>query len=151
MQTFLPYPDFDLTATTLDDKRLFKQVVETRQILACLGCDVFRNDGEPFSTKGFVNHPAKKMWEGYSNALKLYHNVLLRECFSRKFNTQIKYLTIHGIVFFPKWMGDERFHTSHRSNLLRKSDHYKQFGWSEPDNLPYFWPTKELTYLKNSA
>jgi len=28
------------------------------------------------------------------------------------------------------------------SNLLRKMpEHYKQFGWTEPDTLPYIWPT----------
>ena len=42
---------------------------------------------------------------------------------------------------YPKWLGNEAFHASHRSNLLRKdSIHYGQFGWTEPHNLPYVWP-----------
>lgn len=70
----------------------------------------------------------------------------------------------------PSWLGDATFHASHRSNLLRKvneaiqkaveaidtnsprkdyyisvAEHtkswYSQFGWSEPSNLPYIWPT----------
>lgn len=44
----------------------------------------------------------------------------------------------------PPWLGDERVHASHRSNLLRKLPaHYSRLGWSEPDDLPYFWPTDE--------
>jgi hypothetical protein len=44
----------------------------------------------------------------------------------------------------PPWLGNEDFHRSHRSNLLRKyPEHYRQFWPDEPDNLPYFWPTKE--------
>jgi hypothetical protein len=41
----------------------------------------------------------------------------------------------------PNWIGDEKFHASHRSNLLRKDkEFYGKFGWAEPDDLPYFWP-----------
>jgi geranylgeranyl diphosphate synthase type I len=40
-----------------------------------------------------------------------------------------------------KWLGDKKFHASHRSNLLRKdSKYYSQFKWSEPNNLEYVWP-----------
>jgi hypothetical protein len=42
---------------------------------------------------------------------------------------------------YPPWLGDERLHASHRSNLLRKDpEHYGQFEWTEPDDLPYWWP-----------
>jgi hypothetical protein len=42
---------------------------------------------------------------------------------------------------YPPWLGDEAFHASHRSNLLRKNpEWYGQFGWTEPDDLPYVWP-----------
>ncbi|HEY5312264.1 MAG TPA: hypothetical protein VIK18_07080, partial [Pirellulales bacterium] len=41
----------------------------------------------------------------------------------------------------PPWLGSRKFHASHRSNLLRKKPAwYAQFGWKEPDNLPYVWP-----------
>lgn len=43
----------------------------------------------------------------------------------------------------PPWFGREDFHASHRSNLLRKHpDWYRQFGWYEPDDLPYVWPVR---------
>ena len=43
-------------------------------------------------------------------------------------------------IIYPHWLGYEPFHASHRSNLLRKdAEYYSQFGWTEPDNLPYIW------------
>jgi len=48
-----------------------------------------------------------------------------------------------GSFLLPPWIGQENFHASHRSNLLRKKpDHYGQFGWDEPRDLPYVWPEK---------
>lgn len=41
----------------------------------------------------------------------------------------------------PSWLGDEEFHRSHRSNLLRKdSEYYGQFDWNESPDLEYVWP-----------
>jgi len=43
--------------------------------------------------------------------------------------------------FFPPWFGDERYHASHRGNLLRKDPvWYGTLGWTESPELPYFWP-----------
>ncbi len=44
-------------------------------------------------------------------------------------------------LFFPSWFGDERYHASHRGNLLRKDPGwYGVLGWTESPDLPYFWP-----------
>ena len=44
-------------------------------------------------------------------------------------------------ITLPKWLGDESFHLSHQSNLLRKKpEHYGQFFMGIPNNLPYVWP-----------
>lgn len=41
----------------------------------------------------------------------------------------------------PPWLGDDRVHSSHRANLLRKDfEHYSQFGWSEHPQEGYYWP-----------
>ena len=41
-----------------------------------------------------------------------------------------------------KSKGWTNLHASHRSNLLKKDpEHYGQFGWSEPHDLAYVWPT----------
>jgi hypothetical protein len=53
-------------------------------------------------------------------------------------------LSLPKKVVYPKWFGDDRFHASHRSNLLRKDlQHYSQFNWEESPDMDYFWPTKE--------
>ena len=136
MQTFLPYANFDKSAQCLDYRRLGKQRVECKQILNAL-C----------GNSGWKNHPAVKMWNGYENALKAYMNACIKEWVRRGYNNNMNLhnLDVHGTTIdMPPWIGDNRFHASHRSNLLRKdSAHYGQFGWTESSDLPYFWPTKE--------
>ena len=47
----------------------------------------------------------------------------------------------YGAIVLPKWMGDETFHASHRSNLLKKDpEFYGKFGWTEATDLDYLWP-----------
>lgn len=69
MNTFLPYPSFRHSAACLDDKRLGKQRVETIQILRA-----HLDDGY-----GWQNHPAVRMWRGYSFQLAEYGIVICRE------------------------------------------------------------------------
>ena len=131
MQTFLPYPDINESLRCLDYRRLGKQRVEAMQILKAL-------NGE---TKGWVNHPATKMWRGYEDALAYYMNRCIDEWESRGYNNNMLRANrkSHEIKF-PPWFSDEKFHASHRSNLLRKDpEFYGQYGWTEPDDLPYEW------------
>lgn len=137
MQTFLPYFSFDFveSAKCLDNKRLGKQRVEAWQIYTTL-------------TKGsrWKNHPAVLMWKGYEAALLVYGIAVCEEWISRGFKdtmlSRFKFhLKFYKKIVYPDWLGDEKFHASHRSNLLRKSqDHYGKFGWKEPNDLPYYWP-----------
>jgi hypothetical protein len=69
MQTFLPYPDFEATARVLDWRRLGKQRVECMQILNALHG----------TSKGWVNHPAVRMWRGYEDALETYQSFMIEE------------------------------------------------------------------------
>ena len=62
MQTFLPHADFRRTAEVLDSPRLGKQRVETLQILRALELPEY----------GWGNHPAVRMWRGYTPALVCY-------------------------------------------------------------------------------
>jgi hypothetical protein len=45
----------------------------------------------------------------------------------------------------PQWLGQEQFHLSHQSSLLRKDPaHYRPiFGTDVPDDLPYVWPASD--------
>lgn len=149
MQTFLPYASFDASAAVLDRQRLGKQRVEALQIMRAL----------TKGSKGWSHHPAVLMWRGYELALAEYTSVICDEWTSRGYVDTCKEKTLHligltpldleGCAFWdhvedPEWLGDPALHASHRSNLLRKMpSHYGQFGWTEPDDLPYVWPTNQ--------
>jgi len=138
MQTFLPYPDIKQSLKCLDDKRLGKQRVEAKQIL-----DILQGQS---NSNAWKNHPAVLMWKGHVPFLMFYYNTTLYEWERRGYkNAKLDYIRIPTyLIVTPRWYGDDQFHASHRSNLLRKNpDHYSQFRWTEPNDIPYFWPTKE--------
>lgn len=137
MQTFLPYADFWKSAQALDRSRLGKQRVETYQILRAL-------TGE---SKGWVNHPATKMWRGHEGALAVYGQVMSMEWIRRgykdtllpKFSTYIVEFQDKSMAL-PAIIGNEEFHLSHQSNLIRKyPEHYRPIFGDVPDDLPYVW------------
>lgn len=134
MQTFLPYASFIESARVLDYRRLGKQRVEAMQILNAL----------QGTQKGWVNHPAVTMWRGYEDALRLYHDVMIGEWIERGYNNNMPLLFDYERCptdILPDWIGNEDFHKSHRSNLLRKDpEWYLQFGWTEGPSLEYVWP-----------
>lgn len=137
MQTFLPYDNFHDSARVLDRQRLGKQRVETWQILRAL-------TGE---SKGWVNHPATKMWRGHEYALAVYGAVMCQEWIDRGYKDTLKERFIRFMVdapftniTAPALLGVEAFHVSHQSNLLRKDpEHYSQYFTGVPDDLPYLW------------
>ena len=142
MQTFLPYPNFTETAECLDYKRLGKQRVEALQIHNIVSGK--RTYG------GWINHPIVKMWRGFPNLLAYYHNVMIKEWINRGYKNNMELLPENITCSCPcvdnetpSWLGNNRLHSSHRSNLLRKDpDFYGQYGWSEPSDLDYVWEVK---------
>ena len=156
MQTFLPHESFRNSAKTLDNKRLNKQITECMQIYNTL----------TGASNGWRNHPAVKMWKSHEHALTHYGEAMYFEwiyryeeglrsgnrqhkagekiILSKHYSEAASLYALGYEIKMPAWLGDVRLHASHRSNLLRKDAlYYAQFNWSEPDNLPYFWPTKE--------
>jgi len=139
MQTFLPYPSFQMSALVLDPRRLGKQRVETKQIYLALTQPGY----------GWGNHPATRMWRGFEGALALYGWHVCQEWRDRDYNDSLlpwfsDLLDHHGESVFesPPWLGQTDFHLSHRSNLLRKDPAwYGPWGWDVPPDLPYIWPT----------
>jgi hypothetical protein len=157
MQTFVPSQDNATNARLLDNKRLNKQALEAWQILMTLTkLDPMGNHREP---KGWVNHPAVKMWRGHELALAKYAMEMVTEWKARGFNstlgdkisdtvsvaTTMKRMDVYTIAT-PPWMGDEAIHSSHRKALLVKDyEWYSQFGWAEdpgyaPTEYEYTWP-----------
>lgn len=135
MQTFLPYADFSESVKCLDYRRLGKQRVEAMQILNALKDPNY----------GWQNHPAVKMWRGYEGALKAYMNICIKEWLRRGYKNNMELARVPKSVKYPPWFGNEKFHASHRSNLLRKDpEWYGQFGWLESPDLPYVWGADEI-------
>lgn len=140
MNTFLPYPDFAASAAALDNKRLGKQRVECVQILRVL---------LGYRARGWVNHPAVRMWAGYERALWQYTRIVCDEWISRGYaNTKCeqhlleldKRITVKRDIL-PHWLGNEALHQSHRQNLVRKNPEFYGAQW--PDEQPtegYVWP-----------
>ena len=165
MQTFLPLPDYLQSMRRLDKYRLGNQVWR---------------EGLTLIRGGWEHHPARKMWQGHEHHLGKY---LLAGLEVLKERSGKDYAEVRAKIEAemakypdtgaPSWVGDEKFHASHRSNLLRKvneaiqkaveaidtdsprKDHfievathmkswYSQFGWTEPADLPYVWPKPKL-------
>tara|TARA_B100000214_G_scaffold326077_1_gene263930 strand:- start:46 stop:495 length:450 start_codon:yes stop_codon:yes gene_type:complete len=130
MQTFLPYESFTKTAQVLDWRRLGKQRVEGMQIIKAI---------ENPKPQGWKNHPIVKMWTPYVPALKQYTNIIITEWIARGYNNNMEFYDIDNVEY-PDWLGDERFHASHRANLLRKDfEFYSQYNWTENSESPYVW------------
>jgi hypothetical protein len=151
MQTFLTSgADFVATARALDGARLRKQGVECYQILRALA-------GE---SKGWVNHPATKMWRGHEHSLTDYTIAIYDEIATRGWKADnIK--NVMGLVNYhfigtdqsalPPWIDDYRILATHRASLFRKApEAYPQ--WSQYTDLTttanrccercnYYWPT----------
>lgn len=139
MQTFLPYEDFRQSAESLDNLRLGKQRVENLQIMQAL-----------LFGRGWLYHPAVRMWRGYARALLNYQEKICFEWIERGFKDTC-YVKTSNLYFdtagfdephvFPHWLGDHAFHISHQSNLVRKDPRfYRRRFPNVPDNLPYIWP-----------
>jgi hypothetical protein len=138
VQTFLPYPSFRRSARALDDRRLGKQRVEVLQILNAL----------TGKSRGWVNHPAVKMWRGYEDALVLYGLVVTREWVRRGHADTVAGKLMAFVPAgwtrprrLPPWVGDPAFHRSHQSALVRKGP--ERYGAMFPGvegDLPYVWP-----------
>lgn len=151
MQTFLPYADFERSAQALDQKRLGKQRVEVIQVVRGLTRPGY----------GWRHHPAVLMWKGHEEALGRYGLTICEVWTERGFGdtcaaTIVADLREAGVTALrseadlaaagalPPWLGDEEFHRSHRSALVRKDPgFYAPLFPGVPDDLPYVWPTAE--------
>ena len=162
MQTFITSKYSADIARELDNKRLFKQALEAWQILMVL-CEL-DPQGNHRTPKGWVNHPAVKMWRGSEYYLYFYACQMLDEWERRGFKSTLKgkmwktvvaadrkgVLTIGQGINEPSWWLDEdtmkKVISSHRRALLVKDyEWYHRFEWEEdtefyPEGYTYFWP-----------
>jgi hypothetical protein len=148
VQTFLPYADFAQSAAVLDLRRLGKQRVETLQVLRAVCVPGY----------GWRHHPVVEMWQGYLEALVCYGLAICTGWSGRgrsdsvaptmlaEFRHPVRaQIDLARADELPHWLGQEEFHRSHQSSLLRKDPaHYRPiFGDNVPDDLPYVWPRSD--------
>jgi hypothetical protein len=133
----------------LDNKRLGKQRVETYQIISAITRRP-KLDGTPY--KGWLNHPCTIMWKDHVTALKLYLNCSIEEWVERGFKNTMSFELSEKNPILPKWFGNEKFHSSHRANLLKK-DHefYSKYGWTENPSDPYVWMDAEGKWYEHHS
>lgn len=167
MQTFLAYENFQKSLLCLDKKRLFKQAVESGQIL-----NILDKERSGVTEKiGWQNHPATRMWRNWYDALVLYYNINVEILLEQKFKlVKTKFRNFsngyswQGYKFrpfpvdIPPFIGYTPFHEIHRANLVRKDA--DRYGAMWPHIQPtdgYLWPVDEqgnviaeITNWKNS-
>lgn len=143
MQTFVPYEDFEASARVLDDKRLGKQRVETKQILNVLYT----------GRKGaWSNHPATRMWAGHEGVLLDYQFAICAEWIRRGFKHTLVIdeelvAKLHKRNTRPFWLGHPLVHKSHRQTLKYK-DPVAYAIFAEEPKYEYVWPVN-MDYSRN--
>lgn len=156
MQVFLSEPTFAACAEVLDTKRLVKQLLEGRQIMNVLA-------GEQ-AGKGWKNHPAVKMFEGYEVTLYSYLKAIRDEMQNRGYKWEKNWAVIQDLFnrhfsndlqATPYWMLDQekwnRVMITHRGRLWEKDpQHYADYATEGqmfmnyvccPDKCTYYWAT----------
>ncbi len=144
----------------LDNQRLNKQALEGWQIMmTLLELDPAGNHRQP---KGWVNHPAVKMWRGHESGLLNYIVEMVVEWKRRGYKSTIADKAMatydraidlglvweNGTADLPDWMYEpiyDALASSHRVALLtKKYEWYSQFDWEEdngvaPTQYDYIW------------
>jgi hypothetical protein len=140
MQTFVPEASVVMSVRSLDPRRLGKQRVETLQIMRALAG----------LSKGWVNHPAVKMWRGYESGLMYYQEETCKHwtehwgykdtCLNKTFSVFDEHFDAARDEL-PHWWGVLMVHDSHKRALIYKSPEYYSEQWPDFEGeYNYYWP-----------
>lgn len=131
MQTFLPEPDFALSAAALDDKRLGSQINEVCTILGALH--------ETNENGGYYNHPVTRMWKFYEYQLAKFGLACEDEWEARGFKVRKNRKTLETHLGyaedgessreFPYWFGEVELHDRYKTLLISKNPAYYSTKW----------------------
>lgn len=143
MQIFLPFADIQQSVRVLDSDRLNKQTPECIQIIKALTDPNY----------GWQNHPAVRMVRNHAGWVHAYAIATMIECTRRHIDRTksrqslfaLKNVAYRQARYAPSWFGDDDFHRSHRSNLVRKDSGFylPRFVMDDPridGTLDYIWP-----------
>ncbi len=144
MITFLPYPDFEKCAKVIDNKRLWKQILEANQLIKLIKNKKIKS--------GWRKSPCYKMWAKYPALLIWYRDHFVKEWLNRRLEKPLPIVDISLTEHFltdlkdwPKWLKDikeaRKLCYSHRAALLAKNpEWYSLFKWKEKAKIEYYWP-----------
>lgn len=138
VNTFLPYSNFQKVAKILDRQRLGKQRVEAKQLINILT--------DATNKKGWRNHPAVKMWKGYTDALKYYYNTIVKEWIERGYENNMAFYKIPKKIKIPWFVKNKSLNLTHQASLLRKYPAYYKKIFKPPPPpkymiYTYIWPS----------
>lgn len=157
MQTFLTDTNHTLTAKSLDQKRLVKQLLEGRQIVETLvKPEYYIHESGKRRVTPWAHHPAIMMWRGSLGALGEYLDAIVAEMKVRNYAYENNSRVINSILATadlgttPWWMQSksvfDNIIATHRASLYRKDEHYYRQWSFEHGNVccarcNYYWPT----------
>lgn len=135
MQVFVPYSSPIEVAKCLDRKRLYKQVLECRQILNAISG----------ISKAWANHPVVKMYSKHKMWLYYYMNCLACFCYGGP----SQYWSDLADMYKPFFLTEE-FQVQHRRRLYTKSlELYPQFAkYGTSEENWYYVDGKLVRYIK---
>ena len=103
------------------------QRIDTETILSYLNL----NSGDRINYE-ILNRRLKEMYK-----LGLFADIKFRV----SGNTLIVLIKENPMINNIEFIGNKKFHDSHKSNLLNKDfDYYKKFDWSVERGMLYYWP-----------
>lgn len=138
VNTFFTSSNPKKTARKLDDRRLGKQRVEAKQII----------DALEDRTSGWSNHICTRGWIGYTEALKDYYNIIVKEWIKRGKKNTMKLYKLEEKPEYPPWATCKKIQYSHQARLIQKDPVFYKKRFSPPEEyheLSYIWPAKWTT------
>lgn len=140
MQVFVPFYDIYMTASCLDRRRLWKQVLEAKQIIMAI-------DG---ISEAWKNHPVTKMYTPYLQWLVNYMNCL-EAYWEGDLNRASMYSKVIKCIKNPIFLTQE-FLDNHKKRLYTKDPvYYNQFSYlgTSEVNMYWSWDNNNWLYYKN--
>lgn len=140
MQVFTPYPEPFKTADCLDGRRLNKQIIECRQILAAI-------KGE---SNAWKNHPVVKQYRNHISYLQNYTDCL--KAFKDNYLEAAMIYSDCAMLYKPEFLTTE-FCNQHKRRLFTKNNSFYAifYRYGKSDENWYVVDGKLLKYVNGKA
>lgn len=135
MQIFIVGTAYE-TAESLDPRRLWKQILESRQIISALN-----------GTSGWSNHPVVLMYRDHSDFLELYKDTL--DLYRNGFLEQAAYRSEMAELVKPEFIGPYLIDQMKRRLYTKNSEYYKQWSYLGKSDINYYYVNGKWLQYKN--